>query len=57
VTTRRVRRKNPFVQHKPKGKIIIPNITLGKENGANIDIYYKNWGSGNPAVLAIAGVD
>jgi hypothetical protein len=23
---------------------------LGKENSENIDIYYKNWGSGRPVV-------
>ena len=24
------------------------HITVGKENGVNIDIYYKDWGNGQP---------
>jgi non-heme chloroperoxidase len=27
-------------------------ITVGKENSGNIDIYYKDWGSGQPIVLS-----
>src|SRR4030088_2122157 len=30
----------------------MPYVTLGKENGANIDIYYKDWGSGQPIVFS-----
>ena len=30
----------------------MPHITVGKENGANIDIYYKDWGSGQPIVFS-----
>jgi len=30
----------------------MPYITVGKENGANIDIYYKDWGSGQPVVFS-----
>ena len=30
----------------------MPYITVGKENGANIDIYYKEWGSGQPIVFS-----
>ncbi len=30
----------------------MPHITVGKENGADIDIYYKDWGKGQPIVFS-----
>jgi non-heme chloroperoxidase len=30
----------------------MPYVTVGKENGANIDIYYKDWGKGQPIVFS-----
>src|SRR5450432_2183664 len=30
----------------------MPYLTVGKENGANIEIYYKDWGQGQPLVFS-----
>jgi pimeloyl-ACP methyl ester carboxylesterase len=27
-------------------------VTVGKENSANIDLYYKDWGTGQPIVFS-----
>src|ERR1043166_376795 len=40
-----------WVQLNREGKINMPYITVGKENGANIDIYYEDHGSGKPILL------
>jgi pimeloyl-ACP methyl ester carboxylesterase len=29
----------------------MPNVTVGKENSGNIDLYYEDHGSGNPVIL------
>src|SRR5205823_13527892 len=46
----------PWVAHLKRSlnrkEFIMPYITVGKENGANIDIYYKDLGSGQPIVFS-----
>jgi hypothetical protein len=34
-----------------KEGISMPYVTVGKENSGNIEIYYKDWGSGQPRSL------
>jgi len=33
----------------------MPYINVGKENGKDIEIYYKDWGSGQAVVSATVG--
>jgi pimeloyl-ACP methyl ester carboxylesterase len=30
----------------------MPYLTVGKESGTNIEIYYKDWGTGQPIVFS-----
>jgi pimeloyl-ACP methyl ester carboxylesterase len=30
----------------------MPYVTVGKENGTDIDLYYKDWGRGQPIVFS-----
>src|SRR5919206_1625960 len=34
-----------------EGSDIMPYVTVGKENSANIDLYYEDLGSGKPVIL------
>src|SRR5438046_7058562 len=47
-------RKSSAASNEPskQRKATMPYVTVGKENGTNIDIYYKDWGSGQPIVFS-----
>src|SRR5213082_2371161 len=40
------------LNHYQERKRAMPYVTVGKENGANIEIYYKDWGKGQPIVFS-----
>ncbi len=44
--------KSDCERDKQERKNTVPYVTVGKENGANIDIYYKDWGNGQPIVFS-----